>query len=324
MSVESCSSTVENCQWNYYQVIVRFWENDEKSVDFLREHGVLPKSVQCPRCDKPCTLRQDTRTWRCQKLFVENKKKPRRCTFAVADFHNTFLDNSRLPPWKIILFVNHFLSHLWDHKTVTECLGISPAFSVDWRSFCSEVTEAWFKEQEPIGGENIQVEIDETCIVRRKHERGRLITKQLWLLGGIERETKRRFVVPLTAERGTSRSKATLIPLIKKYVHRGSIIYTDAWRAYAGLGRLGYQHRVVNHSENFVDPEDSSVHTQNIERLWRDIKGWVRRPGIRAAFLEQYLGRYLFITSVANRKELLHRFFIEAHKLYRPGPPATD
>ena len=68
------------------------------------------------------------------------------------------------------------------------CLNISSKTSVDWRSFCSEVCSDWFLNQEQIGGEGVEVEIDETQFVRRKYERVRLL-KDIWLFGGIERVT---------------------------------------------------------------------------------------------------------------------------------------
>ena len=70
--------------------------------------------------------------------------------------------------------------------TVFKCLNWAPSTSVDWRSFCSEVTEWWFGNQDSIGGEGIEVEIDETLFVKRKYDRGRML-RQLWIIGGIER-----------------------------------------------------------------------------------------------------------------------------------------
>ena len=74
---------------------------------------------------------------------------------------------------------------------VISCLNISSKTSVDWRSFCSEVCSNWFLNQEQIGGEGVEVEIDETQFVRKKYERGRLLN-HIWLFGGIERVTKKK------------------------------------------------------------------------------------------------------------------------------------
>ena len=38
--------------------------------------------------------------------------------------------------------------------------------------------------------------------------------------------------------------------------------FTDGWSAYKSLSKLGFKHKVVNHSKNFVDPKDKSVYTQ--------------------------------------------------------------
>ena len=59
------------------------------------------------------------------------------------------------------------------------------------------------------------------------------------------------------------------------------------------------------------------MHTQNIERLWRDIKEWSKRPGVRSKFLHQYLTRYLFVTSEDSNANL-HRFLKLASQVYPP------
>ena len=87
-----------------------------------------------------------------------------------------------------------------------ECLDISSRTSVDRRSFCSEMTDTWFNNQDSVGGEGIQVEIDETVIVRRKFNRGRE-QKQLWLFGGIERLSKRRFAFALKGPTGDKKKQ---------------------------------------------------------------------------------------------------------------------
>ena len=87
-------------------------------------------------------------------------------------------------------------------------------------------------------------------------------------------------------------------------------------RAYNKIAELGYVHKCVNHSENFVDPDDNTIHTQNIERLWRDLKEWMQRPGNRLQYFKQYISRYIFLHKYPE-DQLLH-FFISASCLYPP------
>ena len=57
--------------------------------------------------------------------------------------------------------------------------------------------------------------------------------------------------------------------VIETYVVAGTTIYTDCWKAYApACVALGHPHRTINHSQNFVDPEDNTIHTQGIESMW--------------------------------------------------------
>ena len=205
---------------------------------------------------------------------------------------------------------------------VVNNLNITRKSSVDWRSFCSEVTENWFHQQAPIGGVNITVEIDETLLAKCKYGRGRQLV-QVWLFGGIERESKKRFIVPLLDEDNCPipRSKEVLIPIIQKYILPGSIVYSDMWKAYSSLTNEGYAHYGINHSLNFVNPDEPHIHTQNIERLWRDVKEIVKRPGMRTEYIKQYLGRYLFIKRYGNNS--LHHFLTELKNLYPPSLTAT-
>ena len=72
-------------------------------------------------------------------------------------------------------------------------------------------------------------------------------------------------MVALTGEIEEKCNKETLVPLILKYIKPGSAIYSDAWGAYRGLGKINnYTHKVINHSKHFVDPEDRTIHMQNI------------------------------------------------------------
>ena len=243
------------------------------------------------------------------------KSKKTTCSFTILDFKGSFLHNTNIPPWKIVLFVNHYFSHIWDQRIMLECLKLSSRTLIDWQSFFSKVTDTWFNKKDSIGGEGVEVEINETLIVHHKFNRGHVL-KKLWLFGGIEKLSKQRFVVALNGPTGDKRNSATLLPLIEKYIKLGSIIYSDAWLVYKSICSLGLRskHFFINHSENFVTSEE--IHTLTIERFWHDTKEWIKWPAMKSKYMHQYLARYLFISSVLNKTTLVHQFFIQAARLY--------
>ena len=153
-SERKMSACCEGCTTDYFACIATFYNNNELSIEFLRKHGVLPTAVICPKCDAKCSFREVGRMWRCrQSQAIPNSKKRLYCSFSVSDYKDTFMHNVQLAPWKVILFVNHFLSKHWEHSTVTNCLKISPTTSVDWKTLCNKVTDIW-RENTCVGAEN--------------------------------------------------------------------------------------------------------------------------------------------------------------------------
>lgn len=119
------------------------------------------------------------------------------------------------------------------------------------------------------------------------------------------------FVVPVA-----SRNAEVLLPLIEKYIAPGSIIYSDCWKAYQKIDNKKYQHDVVNHSQNFVDP-NTGVHTQNIERLWRDIRESIPQYGRRENQFIHYLAEFMFKKTYDFNYERLDAFFEIMSAMYR-------
>ena len=141
-----------------------------------------------------------------------------------------------------------------------------------------------------IGGPGKTVEIDESMFGKRRYHRGRILgRRQMWVLGGVCRETKEVFLVVCP---GNKRDKATLLPIIKANVAIGSRIITDGWQAYKTLGEEGYEWDYVNHSENFVKPGTKDVHTNRIEGQWHCVKRTLPECGNYK--LESYLPVYLW------------------------------
>ena len=96
---------------------------------------------------------------------------------------------------------------LGDEQTSTETV-------VDWYHYCREVcAERIMKyHAEAIGGPGTTVEIDESKFGKMKYHRGRYVKGQ-WVFGGICRERKASFLVPV--ER---RVKDTLLPIIHTHI----------------------------------------------------------------------------------------------------------
>ena len=77
-----------------------------------------------------------------------------------------------------------------------------------------------------------------------------------------------------------NRKAETLIQIITKWISKETrLLLSDEWRAYAKLKSLGYNHMTIKHKDNFVDPNDPEVHTQNIENRWGVIKGFMKKHG---------------------------------------------
>ena len=60
------------------------------------------------------------------------------------------------------------------------------------------------------------------------------------------------------------------------------------------LQGLGFTHRTVNHSVNFVNPING-VHTQNIESYWNKHKSQIKKMhGCRREFLPSYIQEFMW------------------------------
>jgi hypothetical protein len=111
------------------------------------------------------------------------------------------------------------------------------------------------------------------------------------------------------------RTQMTLTEVIKRRIAPGTCIVSDGWASYAGLDQLNgycYTHKVINHSKNFVDPEDSEVNTQRIENLWMLLKRFLRSRGTNKArfnweYVCEFLFRKLYVDTYAKFTETIAR-----------------
>jgi transposase len=113
----------------------------------------------------------------------------------------------------------------------------------------------------------------------------------------------RKAVVFAAVERG-GRIRADVIPnsrqrtldaKVREFVIPASILYTDDFKAYRGIGaRGGYTHRRINHSARVYAIGD--VHTQTIEGFFGHFKNDVRgtHHAISHRWLQSYVNEWVW------------------------------
>jgi IS1 family transposase len=187
--------------------------------------------------------------------------------------------------------------HLWSkgytEQLICDDFSFSKVTVVDWSRFCRDLCVYYFETSgQQIGGPGTIVEIDETLVVKRKYERGRVLSEG-WLFGGIERRADGVFNCFMRVV--YNRSEPHLTHLIRQHVAPGTLIMTDGWAAYSNLDSMGYLHQVVVHEDNFVSPIDSNIHTQTIEATWYSLKRFIRARGThKGSHLFEYICEWIF------------------------------
>jgi len=238
------------------------FESDRNSLySFLIEKHLILQKLNC-KCGSPMKLVINTDSslpfrWKCTYW---------KCGTTASMLSKSIFQYSKIDIIKVLSII-----YFWSNDyTVGQCVKESstslPTVSKYYQIFRG-ICENYMlrKSKDQIGGKGIVVEIDESCFSKRKFNVGR-ITKNVWVFGGIERETKNYFfeIVP-------NRTSKTLIEIIKKRINPESIIISDCWASYSRLELEGFMHLSVNHKLNFVDPE-TGAHTQNIESFWALVK----------------------------------------------------
>jgi transposase len=176
-------------------------------------------------------------------------------------------------------------------KQLERELGVT--YKTAWRMFNKIRSMLADTDERPLSG---TVEVDETFI-GRKPRFGEVHNRQearMWterkakVLGAVERGGRiHATVIP-------DRSAATIMPILRTKVLPASTVYTDEWKSYRGLGREGYTHERVNHSQNVYVRGDAHVNT--VEGFWGLLKGGLRGVyhGVSTEHLQSYLDEFTF------------------------------
>eukprot|EP00106_Octopus_bimaculoides_P008966 XP_014776408.1 PREDICTED: uncharacterized protein LOC106873531 [Octopus bimaculoides] len=263
--------------------ILPYIEDYDAAYSFLKEKKVLNSvAPQCSICQKEMTLikQKEGKIFRCpkHKAIKESIKK------------FSFLENSKLRLQDFIL-----LSYLWSQNIAvhpsSEMTGLSKSTVVQWYQYMRDITSNYLvRNPYQIGGLGHIVEIDEPKMCKQKCNRGRT-SQERWVFGGWDRKDKKGFLVFVP-----DHSSETLLPLFRRYIKPGTIIYSNCWSAYNGISEIDvtpkYTHFKVNQTENFVDP---NVHTDSVKCYWKNAKRHFKHMmGEQTDMIESYLDEFLW------------------------------
>lgn len=301
-------------------------------LNFIISHNLIAQHVACPKCGAILNLDWRNHRFRCQRAHFDDErrneaqcdiegepllmKRPKKYQFKQSCFAGTYFSRAKVPIDKILVLTVAWLRHKSAlYNFIVEELGLSHKTISDWISFSREVViDWWFENSEQIGGVGEVVEIDEAKLGKRYSNKGRQIKNGQWILGGVLRSNRRKVFI----EAVEKRTAKVMIPIIRKWVAPGTLIITDMWRSYNRLNQFKYKHKSVNHSLTFVDRSDPRVHTQIVERMWREVRNGIPRFGARKKYLFDYLAEFTFKRAYPNISERIHQFFLSAAHLYKP------
>ena len=197
---------------------------------------------------KPSKDRKDSVIWRCRSAHtvLDNGRKYVVKDVKVSIRSGTWLEDAKLTLENVIELI-YLWSRGFSQSEIEHELKISRRTIVEWYTYIREsICGVIMSNSEQIGGNGVEVEIDESKFGKRKYHKGHRVEGQ-WVFGGREKYDKSKvFMVPVK-----NRKQCTLLPIIQNWIKPGSIIHSDCWKAYNKLSKIGYTHITVNHSKEF-------------------------------------------------------------------------
>jgi transposase-like protein/predicted RNA-binding Zn-ribbon protein involved in translation (DUF1610 family) len=164
-----------------------------------------------------------------------------------------------------------------------------------------------------IGGPEIHVEVDETYIGGTTRGEGKGVHHKTIVCGAVEVRTRKPakpdpfgVVSKATPRRGgryagrlrlsvvSHRTAAKLVPFVQQSVAPGTMVITDDWSAYDGLGALGFEHLPVAERG---DPKVAEEYLPLVHLIFSNLKTWLQgthHGRVEPQHLQAYLNEYTF------------------------------
>ncbi|KAI6658331.1 hypothetical protein LOD99_11091 [Oopsacas minuta] len=109
----------------------------------------------------------------------------------------SFFESAHILLTELVEFLYFWANNLQTTAFLLKNLGWGEHTITDWKNFLRELcVEEFLVNPQPIGGSGHNGEIDEPKFRHRKCSSGRMLSGQ-WVFGGIDRETKDIFMIPV-------------------------------------------------------------------------------------------------------------------------------
>ena len=297
------------------------------------ENNLICSNIDCQKCHRPynlstCKDKIDMFSWHCRNIKEHCDSKD--FEHSIRQF--SFFQHSHFTFQDIFQFIYSFLQK----QTMLQCNKLSGIdykhSAVDWCNFITEICKMYvYKLYETVQLEG-EIEIDESLFGKKtKHHRGNPNAGlKIWVFGMIERSTNRLLLFPVCEQ-----TKDVLVPLITKYIKKGSPIFSDGWASYCDLNGLTdyqYEHFTVIHKQafykkykNVVTGEIIVVHTNTIEGAWAHAKKHFKNISscLKSTF-EAHLCEILW-RNHHSKCNIYHEFLTQLVEIYLlEGPPSLN
>ncbi len=245
--------------------------NDDACLEYLRNQN-YPKKIHCPNCDKDTKFHRITT----RKVYGCDY-----CGYQISPTAGTIFEHSptSLKLWFHAIFLMTTTRCGISAKQIERVTGVT--YKTAWRMF-HQIRSLLQDDLKPSTGE---FELDETYIGGRgKHgKRGRGAAGKISVFGVVKRKGE------VSASPTKDLKSSTLYPIVKRHVLPDSTVYTDEFRTYNGIKRLGYKHIRVNHGAEVWAVGDA--HTNTIEGFWSLLKRGIN--GVYHSVSEKWLQNYI-------------------------------
>ena len=245
--------------------LVKAFPDEQKCIDYLEQirWAGTPISPFDPQ----------SKVYKCKGNYYKCKNTRKRFNVKT----QTMFDNTKLPleKWFLAIWV------VTSHKKGLASTNLAEQIGVTQKS-------AWFMLQRirsAFGIENYNdldgiVEADESFYGGKNKNRhndkkaqkchGRNFTDKVPIVGLIQRGGK------MTATAVKNTSGDTLLPIIKEYVSKESILIADDWAGYNGVSTHCEHRTIKDISKGYQHDYDSETHTNAIEGSWKIMKNSLR------------------------------------------------